>query len=293
VDIHEDRANAIKLLARILWDAWDLNLALVDIGGGDKHNAIPREAWARVAFIESEVSFLKDLAAKAEKAFHQEYGSIEPDIRIVVKELGDAGKHASSIATTFNAVKMLMAFPHGVWKYSHDVPGLVESSTNVAAVRIEDHHLVTHHSTRSSIKEALEALRGRIEAIGSLAGAEVEHKNSYPGWRPNPDSELLAITSKVHEDLFGTVPTVEAIHAGLETGIVGEKFPGMDMVSIGPTIKNPHSPDEYVDVSTVGDFWRWVGGLLERLACPVHHTWSPSQPSTLSSQTSELSFEGL
>jgi dipeptidase D len=161
---------------------------------------------------------------------------------------------------------MLMAFPHGVWKYSHDVPGLVESSTNLASVRIDDDMLVTHHSTRSSVKAALEALRGRIEAIGSLADAEVKHMNAYPGWRPNPDSELLAITKQVHVDLFGAMPEVEAIHAGLETGIIGEKFPGMDMVSIGPTIKNPHSPDEHVDVRTVDGFWKWVVDLLDRLS---------------------------
>ena len=146
------------------------------------------------------------------------------------------------------------------------MPGLVESSTNLASVRIEEDTLVLHLSTRSSIAQALEALRARIESIGILAGAEVIHDNAYPGWRPNPDSELLGIAKAVHTDLFGEPPEVNAIHAGLETGIIGERFPGMDMISIGPTIKNPHSPDEYVDIDTVRLFWRWVVALLDRLS---------------------------
>ena len=108
--------------------------------------------------------------------------------------------------------------------------------------------------------------RGSIEAIGNLADCQVEHNNAYPGWKPNPDSELLGIAKAVHTELFGEPPMVEAIHAGLETGIIGEKFPGMDMISIGPTINNPHSPDEYVDVTTVVDYWRWVEALLVRLS---------------------------
>jgi dipeptidase D len=266
IDIHEDRANAVKLLARILWDTWDLNIAIVDINGGDKHNAIPREAWAKVAFASSEMKYLKNLAAVSEEGFKLEWGKREPDLRVTIEDLGTPDKHAASIASSFNAVKTLMALPHGVWKYSHDVKDLVESSTNLAAVRLEDEHMIIHLSTRSSISQALEALRGRIEAIGSLAGAEVDHKAAYPGWPPNPDSELLAIAKDVHQQLFGKEAVVEAIHAGLETGIIGEKFPGMDMVSIGPTIKNPHSPDEYVDVGTVGDYWKWFAALLERLS---------------------------
>ena len=140
----------------------------------------------------------------------------------------------------------------------------MESSTNLAAVRIEDGALVVLLSTRSSIAQALEALRARIEAIGNLAGAGVEHANAYPGWQPNPDSELLGITKAVHANLYSKAPVVEAIHAGLETGIIGEKFPGMDMISIGPTIKNPHSPDENIDLATVGPFWDWVLALLAR-----------------------------
>ncbi len=266
VDIHEDRANAIKLLARVLWNSWDLNLSIVDIKGGDKHNAIPREAWAHVGFSTGETELLRRLVSDAQEAFRLEYGAREPDLAVSLELKGESECRVVSVASSWHLVELLMAMPHGVWKYSHDVPGLVESSTNLAAIRIEDDKFIVLLSTRSSIAQALEALRGRIEAIGNLAEAEVKHANAYPGWKPNPDSELLGIAKAVHTHLFGEAPTVEAIHAGLETGIIGEKFPGMDMISIGPTIKNPHSPDEYLDMTTVGPFWSWVTALLDRLS---------------------------
>ena len=266
VDIHEDRANAVKLLGRVLWNAWDLNLAIIDINGGDKHNAIPREATATVGFHRGELPLVIKVCEAAEHAFHQEYGTREPGLKVVLEDLGDTECAAVGVGDSFKIVQVIMAMPHGVWKYSHDVPGLVESSTNLASVKMKGDKVIFHLSTRSSIAPALESLRGRIEAIGTLADGQVEHDNAYPGWKPNPDSELLGITKAVHTELFGETPTVEAIHAGLETGIIGEKFPGMDMISIGPTIKNPHSPDEYVDVSTVGDYWRWVEALLDRLS---------------------------
>jgi dipeptidase D len=266
VDIHEDRANAIKLLGRVLWNAWDLNLAIIDIKGGDKHNAIPREAVAKVGFNRGEMTLVKKVCEAAEVAFHQEYGTREPNLRVVLDDLGDTECEAVGVGDSFRIVQVIMAMPHGVWKYSHDVPGLVESSTNLASVKMDGEVVVFHLSTRSSIAPALEALRGRIEAIGTLADGQVEHDNAYPGWKPNPDSELLGITKAVHTELFGEPPVVEAIHAGLETGIIGEKFPGMDMISIGPTIKNPHSPEEHVDVKTVAEFWRWVTALLDKLS---------------------------
>jgi dipeptidase D len=266
VDIHEDRANAVKLLARVMWDVWDLNLSVLDIKGGDKHNAIPREAWAHVGYTSAETEELRKAVERAEEAFKMEWGAREPDLKVTLEVLGEAECKVVSVASSWRIVELLMALPHGVWKYSHDIEGLVESSTNLAAIRLEDDALIVLLSTRSSIAPALEALRGRIEAIGNMAGAEVKHANAYPGWKPDPDSELLGIAKAVHANLFGEVPVVEAIHAGLETGIIGEKFPGMDMISIGPTIKNPHSPDEYVDLTTVGPFWDWVVALLSRLS---------------------------
>jgi dipeptidase D len=160
-------------------------------------------------------------------------------------------------------INLLYALPHGVLAMSFDIPDLVETSTNLARVRIEEGKASIVMSSRSSIKSALQATRDRIRALASLAGAEVEEKKSYPGWKPNMDSKLLALARKAFKELFEKEAKVEAVHAGLETGIIGERFPGMDMISIGPTIKHPHSPEEYIEVGTVGKFYDYILKILE------------------------------
>ncbi len=267
IDIHEYRANAVKLLSRVLWNAMKVtDLRLVSFQGGDKHNALPREAWAEVVLPVSEVPRLRQLSDELRSHFLEEFGSLDPGIEVSVEEGGPAEGTAASPEATSNAVHLLMALPHGVEKFSHDVEGLVETSTNLASVKTEGADLRLHMSSRSAVRPALDALRGRIEAIATLAGCEVEQEEPYPGWKPNPASELLATVKAVHAQVFGEEPEVEAIHAGVEAGIIGEKFPGVDMVSIGPTIKNPHSPEEFVDVRTVESFWRWIVAILEHLA---------------------------
>jgi len=267
VDIHEYRANAVKLLVRLLWSAARAHeLAIVDLSGGDKHNAIPREAQAQVAVDRTALDALKVLAKEHQEADLSEFGGRDPGIKIEVVETGPASGEALDAASSRRALHLLQGLPHGVEKFSHDIPSLVETSTNLASVKVAGGNLWVNMSTRSSIAPALEVLRARIEAIGVLAGARVEQAEAYPGWKPDVSSPLLGVAKGVHKDLYGQEPKVEAIHAGLETGIVGVKFPGMDMISIGPTLKNPHSPDEYVDVRTVEQFWRWTVGLLERIA---------------------------
>jgi len=267
VDIHEYRANAVKLLVRLLWSlARSHDVALVDISGGDKHNAIPREAWAEVALGKDALGALKALAREQQEADLSEFGTRDPGIKLAVADAGAAKGQALDAASSRRALHLLQALPHGVEKFSHDMPGLVETSTNLASVKLEGGALRLHMSTRSSIAPALEALRARIEAVCALAGAKVEQLEAYPGWKPDPSSRLVAVTRAVHKELFGKEAGVMAIHAGLETGIVGVKFPGMDMISIGPTLKNPHSPDERIDTRTVEECWRWTVALLERLA---------------------------
>ena len=267
VDIHEYRANAVKLLVRLLWSvAREHDVALVDISGGDKHNAIPRESWAKVAVGKDALASLKALAKVQQDADLMEFGTRDPGIKFAVVDAGAAKGEALDAASTRRVLHLLQALPHGVEKFSHDIPGLVETSTNLASVKLEGAALRVHLSTRSSIAPALDALRARIEAVAVLAGAKVEQLEAYPGWKPDPTSRLLAVTKAVHKELFGKEPEVNAIHAGLETGIVGVKFPGMDMISIGPTLKNPHSPDERIDTRTVEECWRWMVALLERLA---------------------------
>jgi dipeptidase D len=158
---------------------------------------------------------------------------------------------------------LLYGLPHGVDKMSYDIPNLVETSTNLATISFNENKALIHLSTRSSIKTSLQDLRNRIHAVAQLSGAKVTEEQPYPGWKPNLDSKILKLSKKIFKDMYGNEPKVEAIHAGLECGIVGEKFPGMDMISIGPTIKYPHSPEEQVHISIVDKFYKYVQKILE------------------------------
>jgi dipeptidase D len=168
--------------------------------------------------------------------------------------------------TTTKVLQLITALPHGVLGMSYDIPGLVETSTNLATVAVKEGGLVIGLSSRSSVDSALRALRQRIRATAALAGAAVEEGNGYPGWKPNLQSPLLAILKDVHVEKLGEEPAVKAIHAGLECGIIGEKVPGMDMISFGPQIEFPHSPDERVKISSVETFYALLARTLERLA---------------------------
>jgi len=161
---------------------------------------------------------------------------------------------------------LLAALPHGVVRTSDDIADLVETSTNLARVRTEPGRLLLSISNRSSVESALAAEQRRTAAFGALAGAEVVVEEGYPGWKPNPDSKLLALVERVHERTLGSKPAVKAIHAGLECGILGERLPGSDMISFGPQIEHPHSPDERVSISSVERFWRLLTATLAELA---------------------------
>jgi dipeptidase D len=162
-------------------------------------------------------------------------------------------------------LNLLHGLPHGVDKMSYDIPDLVETSTNLATVSLDGDKALIGLSSRSSIMSALQDFRNRIHAIAILSGAEVTEETSYPGWKPNLSSNILDLSKKIFKEMYGEEPKVEAIHAGLECGIIGEKFTGMDMISIGPTIKYPHSPEEQIHVSTVSKFYDYVLKILERV----------------------------
>ena len=265
VDIHEQRGNAIKILARFLWKAMqNYELLVSDIRGGDKHNAIPREATAVVLVNEKEVSkFVSSLQNEA-KDIANEIKTIDPNFILKIEETKNPEEILDK-ESTFKLINLLYSLPHGVDKMSYDVPGLVETSTNLAKISMEKNNAVIEMSSRSATKSELEDMRGRIKAIASLAGAKTTEDEPYPGWKPNLDSKILALAKKVFREMYGREPKVEAIHAGLECGIIGEKFPGMDMISIGPTIKYPHSPDEQVEISTVDKFYKYVLKILENI----------------------------
>ncbi len=265
-DIHLQRGNALKLLARAIYRAsLDVPLTLASFGGGDKHNAIPREASAEVICPDAMAVDARDRLEAELAAIRDEYRPAEPGLGWEIAS-GPASGRAWTVATAARALQLVTALPHGVLAMSYDIPELVETSTNVARVREVEGKLEIAMSSRSSVGSALEATRQRIRAIASLAGAVVDEGTGYPGWKPDLTSPLLEVMKRTHEEVLGFAPKVGAVHAGLECGIIGEKKPGLDMISFGPTIEFPHSPDERVEVPTVGRFYRLLAATLAALA---------------------------
>jgi dipeptidase D len=263
-DIHLQRGNAISLLARALWAAVQtVPVRLAEISGGSAHNAIPREAGATVVVPREHRQPFEDAVRAEFEAIRAEYTPADPNIALNVTE-GSAGTAWTEVVSN-TILRLLTGLPHGVLAMNYAIPDLVETSTNLATVGIADGGLAIKLSSRSSVDTALEAVRRRIRALGLLAGAEVEEDEAYPGWSPNLESALLGVVQQVHERTFGTKPDVKAIHAGLECGIIGKKKPGLDMVSFGPQIEFPHSPDERVHIASVERFYTWLTAVLEAL----------------------------
>jgi dipeptidase D len=264
IDIHLQRGNAVQLLARILRAA-ELPGALAQLQGGDKHNAIPREAWATVVLPQGTAADFAERVTARFQAVRDEYAGPEPGMRLQIDD-APMPETVWSAETGARVLDLLVALPHGVVAMSNDIPGLVETSTNLAAVKCADAELKILTSSRSSVASAMDWIRGKIEAVAALAGAAVHHEDGYPGWKPDMESPLLAVVQGVHERVLGDVPHVEAVHAGLECGLIGEMVPGMDMISFGPQIEFPHSPSERVKVDSVGRFYRLLTETLQELA---------------------------
>jgi dipeptidase D len=267
VDIHEQRGNAIKALARILWKvSRKYTLTLVDFSGGGVHNAIPREASATCVVAASALNRVKKAIDEEARVIKTEWAAVDPGFKLEVMPAKPHPAEMMAKRSHVAVLHLLLALPHGVERMSSDVPGLVETSTNLATVGTKDRQIVIGTSTRSSVASALQALRDRIRAASELAGAKVEEGKTYPGWKPNLESKVLEVTKRTHERVFGKAPKLKAIHAGLECGIIGEKVPGMDMVSIGPQIEWPHSPDERVNIPSVKQFYTLLKAVLKELA---------------------------
>jgi dipeptidase D len=268
IDIHLQRGNAVKLITRAIYAAsLDKPFLLADIQGGNKHNAIPREAFATIVLPggAEDLEAVKGVLGRELDAIKAEFKPAEPGMEYTL-ENAELPAEVWDDATTASVLALIGGLPHGVVAMSYDIAGLVETSTNLAIVNAEGGQLVIHMSSRSSVASALEALRQRIGAIATLAGAEYEQEEGYPGWQPDMSSKVLEVVKGLHEEVLGSTPEVGAVHAGLECGIIGEKFPGMDMISFGPQIEFPHSPDERVKVDTVGRFYRLLTTTLEKLA---------------------------
>jgi len=264
VDIHEQRGNAIKLLTRILWKgSKKYNIEIADIKGGDKHNAIPREANAEIAVEKKNKSDLEKMIKNEEKDILNEIKPIDPNFK--VKTSGVKIDKILDGTSKNNILNLINGLPHGVEKMSYDIEDLVQTSVNLAKIERKDEAYNIQLSSRSSIMSELQYLRDQINSIAKLSGAKVEEEEPYPGWKPDMDSKILEISKNIYKNITGEESKVEAIHAGLECGIIGEKFEGMDMISIGPTIKNPHSPEEEVHISTVEKFYDYVLNILKKV----------------------------
>lgn len=267
MEIVLQRGNAVQALTRCIANAPDAaQVRLAGMQGGSAHNAIPREAFATVA-VQAAHADAFERAVRAEgAAIAGELGAADPEVSVTVAPAPGKQQRVLNASSHRRVVAALLALPHGVAAMSLDVPGLVETSSNLAAVSSDEKAVRVLMSVRSSIKSALVALRKRVHAVAELAGGTVEDNEAYPGWKPNLKSEVLAATQRVHERALGSKPELKAVHAGLECGVIGEKLPGMDMVSIGPWIESPHSPSERVNIPSVATYWKFLKALVAELA---------------------------
>ena len=251
MDIHLERGNANKIMNRILALALNYNLQLSQIDGGSLRNAIPRESVAKIVVDSKDfLNQLDDLAAEIKSEFFKS----EPDLIIEVNNI-DSITHGLSKIDSNEVVNAIYSVFNGVFKMSQSIDGLVETSSSLARVILKEGSFITQSLQRSSVESSKVDITKTIGASFLNIGAEVEHSGSYPGWAPNTDSEILDIMVSLYKNMFGSDPKVQACHAGLECGILNERYPGLDMISFGPTIKNPHSPDEKVHIASVQKFW--------------------------------------
>jgi dipeptidase D len=262
VDIKKQRGNANKLIARVLDEISDA-IRIVKIHGGTAHNAISRDAYALVAIKDEFIDGVNETIAMADEIFKREFKPAEKNVYVSLENSNEEITETFTAEVSKKIINLLLALPHGIAAMSADLEGLVETSNNMATIRTHENEVEIRTSQRSSVMSRLDCITAKIEATAKLAGAKVESGNGYPAWQPDMDSPLLAKCLAVYEGLFNKKPVVEIIHAGLECGVIGAKIPGMDMVSLGPTIKNPHSPDECLNIPTVKQVWDFLVKLLE------------------------------
>lgn len=265
LEIDKGRGNSIKLIARVLHALEITGARLSAIDGGNKSNAIPREAEALVFVPKKNLRKLTQIVAQWNTTLKVELSSVEPDLTVTTEPVDVKKGTVLKKPLQATILRAISALPHGVLKMSADIPGLVETSTNVAIITTEKRSIDLITSQRSSVNsEILEALQ-TMASILTLAGAAVKHTEGYPGWKPNLQSAILGVAKRSYKELYGVEPEVKAIHAGLECGIIGEKYPGMDMISYGPTLEGVHSPDEKIHIDTVAKFWKFTLAILKNV----------------------------
>ncbi|MDL1892061.1 aminoacyl-histidine dipeptidase [Sphingobacteriales bacterium CHB3] len=265
LEIDKGRGNAVKILNRALIALEPFGVRISSIDGGNKHNAIPREAEALVFVPKKSWKPAMEAVMRFNTAAKNELSTVDPDLNVSMEE---AKVKKGKVIKKSLQKKILMtvsALPHGVVKMSADIPGLVETSTNVAVIKTEKKAVKMVTSQRSSVASEIEEIVHTVSSIFELGGAKVSHGDGYPGWKPNLDSEILKIARSTYKSLYGKDAEVKAIHAGLECGIIGEKMGEMDMISFGPTLEGVHSPDEKIYIDTVEKFWNFLLAILKNV----------------------------
>ncbi len=263
-EIHLGLGNSIKILNRFLWNAdrrFKINLSGLE--GGKARNAIPREAAAVITLPSGSIELIRVYFESYVKILKKEMEATEPGFRMVLEETG-VPEYVMSRKQQRKLFNSLYACPHGVIAMSQEIPGMVETSTNLASIRHNgEDTLEIITSQRSSVESSKRDIADRMAALFGLLGAEVRHSDGYPGWKPDMDSEILNVAERLYEELFKKEPEVKAIHAGLECGLFVQKYPDLDMISFGPTIKGAHTPEERLHIESVEKFWAFLLALLE------------------------------
>ncbi len=264
-DINRGRGCAIKILTRILWNATENHkIGLARIDGGNLRNAIAREAWADIVVAHDYEAAFRSMVYDFAKHICFEFRSTEPNMQVTLEPIEEPACLIDR-QTQYNLLNALYACAHGVLAMSREIENFVETSTNLASVKMDDHQIHIATSQRSSVESAKHAAAQKIEATFRMIGAHVSHGDGYPGWTPNPDSKVLKVGVETYKRMFGHDPIVRAIHAGLECGLIGEKYPNMDMISYGPTLRGVHAPGEKIEIKTVEMFWNLTCEILRNL----------------------------
>lgn len=265
-DIDKHRGNSIKLINRFLWKGTNLfDLRLSHLDGGNLRNAIPREAFAIFTVHKDDKARLILEFESIRNDIYNEWHDAEPNLEITIDD-APLPEFVIDEPTQYDLLNALYACPHGVMAMSRQLKGLVETSTNLASVKfIQDNQILVTTSQRSALKSAKYDVSNMVESVFRLANANTQHGEGYPGWAPNTNSKILEITQNSYKKLFGVTPIVRAIHAGLECGLFLEKYPYLDMISFGPTIKGAHSPDERLNIPSTQKFWELLLDVLKNI----------------------------
>lgn len=266
-DIHKGLGNANKILNRYLYSLLGekYKMCLAEIGGGNLHNAIPREAYAIVGVKQKYKEDVRVMLNLFLADVQNEYKKVEPNLDIHLETV-EAPSKVIKKGVMKNLIHSLYACPHCVISMSHDIDGLVETSTNLASIKMMKGNVIeVTTSQRSSTESSKEDIVNMVASVFNLAGAKVEHSDGYPGWQPNTNSNILNHAKEEYFKLFNVEPKIKAIHAGLECGLFLEKYPDLDMISIGPDVIDVHSPDEKMKISSVPKFWDYLIKILENM----------------------------